>query len=78
MVVAAGRDAESALVGSLGWTSPRMLARCRPFDDDRAKEQHTHHNPLNLAELELGATQPRMLWSKGTWTVRKPKDASGT
>ena len=55
------RGEETAPVGTLGWTSPRMLARYRPFDVDRAKEQHAHHNPLNLAELELGATQPRLL-----------------
>ena len=51
------RGDESALVRILGWRSPRMLARYRPSDVDRAKEQHAHHNPLHLAELELGAMQ---------------------
>ena len=56
-----------------------MLARYRPFDVDRAKEDHGHHNPLNLAELEIGATQSRLLY-RGLLNARRSRfvDISST
>ncbi len=37
---------ESILVSIMGWTTPRMLLHYRPYDIDRAAEEHRHHSPL--------------------------------
>ncbi len=37
---------ESVLVDLMGWTSPKMLAVYKPFNRDRATEQHHRYSPL--------------------------------
>ena len=40
------RGDESVLVGIMGWTTPKMLLRYRPYDIDRAIDEHRQHSPL--------------------------------
>lgn len=40
------RGDESVLVGIMGWTTPKMLLRYRPYDIHRATDEHRQHSPL--------------------------------
>ncbi len=51
---------ESLLVGILGWTSARMLRVYKPYNINRAIEQHREFSPIVAAEKETLA-QPRLL-----------------
>ena len=52
---------ESVLVGIMGWTSARMMQVYRPYNVDRAIEQHRGNSPIADA-----TPQPRTAQSSGT------------
>ena len=55
------RGDESLLVSLMGWSSPQMLRIYRPYDRQRAAEQHRRYSPLRLAEIQPGPYQGRLL-----------------